>query len=124
MASIFKDYHGNTVFVKGGKIRLRIKGTDRVRTLFHIHKDLNYIACERKPSKHLHRKSNSYGFNWDVLQKADIVENVLVREGKKNYLVPIQEIKNRGTFLWFSTKQCELQIFLSLDEIKKYRIDE
>lgn len=123
MGKIFTDDNGNVVFVKDSTIRLRIKGRKRVRKLFTIHKPLNLIYTERKRAKHLHIKSNSYGFNWGVIIKAKKVENVLLKDEKGMYLIPIKKIKDDGKFMHFVDKKFELQIFLPLEEIIKYKSD-
>lgn len=124
MGKLFTDKDGNICFVKNSRIMLKIKGRERVRKLFTIHLPLNLLACERKRGKHLHIKSDSYGFNWDVLMKAKRVENVLLRDEKGRYLIPIQYIKDRGQFMYFAKQKFELQIFLSLEEINKYKTDD
>ena len=121
MGKIFTDDYGNIVFVKNNAIRLRIKGKRRVRKLFTIHKPLNLIYCERDRKKHLHIKSNSYGFNWHVLMKAEIIENVLLKDKEGLYLIPIEIIKDIGQFMHFKEQKFELQIFLPLEEIIKYK---
>jgi len=124
MGKLFTDKDGNIVFIKDSEIRLRIKGHKRIRKLFSIHKPLNLIYCERKRKKHLHIKSDSYGFNWEVLMKAKSVENVLLKDELGMYLIPIKFIKDRGQFMHFAKKKFELQIFLPLEEINKYKTDE
>jgi len=124
MGKLFTDRDGNIVFIKDSEIRLKIKGRNRVRKLFFIHKPLNLIYCERKRKKHLHIKSDSYGFNWDVLIKAKIIENVLLKDELGMYLIPIKIIKDAGQFMHFTKQKFELQIFLSIEEINKYKTDE
>ena len=123
MGKIFTDDFGNIVFVKNNEIRLRIKGRERVRKLFDINKPLNLISCRRDRKKHLHIKSDSYGFNWHVLMRANKVENVLLKDREGVYLIPIRHILNRGQFMHFKKQKFELQIFLTLEEINKYKTD-
>ena len=124
MGKIFTDDFGNIAYVKDNEIRLRIKGRKRVRKLFDIHKPLNLISCKRNREKHLHIKSNSYGFNWNVLMKAKEVQNVLLKDKEGLYLIPIRDILNIGQFMHFIKQKFELQIFLNLDEINKYKLQD
>jgi len=124
MGKIFTDDNGNIAFVKDNIIKLKIKGHKRIRKLFVIYKSLNLIYCERDRKKHLHIKSNSYGFNWHILMKAKSTENILLRDKQGLYLIPIKFIKDRGQFMHFTKKKFELQIFLQLEEIIKFKIND
>lgn len=79
------------------------------------------IFCvKRKIDKHLHRKSNSYGFNWNVLQGTRFQKVRLTDEGG-SYLMPKKIILEKGSFLHFSKQGFELQIFLDYDIIRSYK---
>lgn len=123
MRKVWLDKNSNTLIAENNSISLKIKGQSRVRKLFDINKEKDFIYTRRKREKHLLHKANAYGFNWDVLQSAEIVNNVLLQDEKGMYLIPIRKILDDGQFLHFKQQQYELQIFLGLDEIEKNRVD-
>ena len=123
MRRVWNDKNGNKLIADNKQIKLKIKGHNRLRKLFDVVKENDYIYTKRNRGKHLLYASNSYGFNWDVLTSAKVVKNVLLEDDKGSYLIPIKKIISDGHFLHFKKKQFELQIFLGLDEIEKHRVN-
>lgn len=123
MRKVWLDKNNNTLIAEDNQIKLKIKGQKRLRKLFDVVKEKDYLYTRRKRDKHLLYVSNSYGFNWDVLISAKVVNNVLLEDEKGCYLIPIRKIIDDGQFLHFKQKQYELQIFLGLDEIEKHIVE-
>lgn len=121
-------YHGFDKIIteeKNGLITVKIK----------LHKEsfarsLGTIVCaertlhtKREKDKHLHIKSNSYGFNHALISGAKRFDKVMLIEGANRYLIPNEVILKQGTFLHFQSEGFEKQIFLNLDTISEYRKD-
>ena len=63
-----EDLYGNRITVKGDTIRLKLSSESRSRLVFTFHDDALYTVRTR--GKHLHVKSDSYGFNDHILRTA------------------------------------------------------
>ena len=75
----------------------------------------------RDEVRHLHRKSNSYGFNLKLLQLPRI-KKIILNEGNINkYVIPKEIILREGKILFFKQQGFEKQIFLSKNLIEKYK---
>lgn len=76
----------------------------------------------RKKSKHLHRKSNSWGLNNELLTRLQEmkVENIMWfdTEQNKTYVSTLEDWIKKGEYLHF--KGFELQRFLNDKHFKKY----
>lgn len=71
------------------------------------------LFSTKRQKEHLHKLSNSFGFNYDLLSKIDF-DMVLVKyEGKNLYIT-----KNRLIEFGFCKRytDCELQVFIPLKE--------
>jgi hypothetical protein len=80
------------------------------------------LEVMRERSKHLFRKFNAYGFNHHILANATLFDHVLLKEDNGVYNVPKEVILEKGKFMNFKNHGgFELQIFLPLDEIEKYK---
>lgn len=75
------------------------------------------LLLERTMSKHLHKNSNSYGINSDMLESIALeCEYVLLTEkqGKKvnTYKIPFFELMRNRFFLHFKSQGYERQVFI------------
>jgi hypothetical protein len=78
--------------------------------------------CFRDSHKHLHVKSNSYGFNYCLTDERFGIEKINVRIDKTSYVFDIELLNNESHVLNFKSQGFEVQKFLAFDTIKKYRV--
>jgi hypothetical protein len=107
-----------------GKVELEIATEKSPRNLGTIKEKTLYV--ERNREKHLHRKSNSYGFNYYLLNNVKVFDSVaLLEDGQTYYNIPKEKIIEFGKVMYFKNSQdgnsFEVQIFLSRDIIKLYQ---
>lgn len=127
-----EDNSGNRVYMlvyfdennnyQNAKISLKLKDATRPRQLGTYDFGTRTFHCKRNTAKHLHRKSNSFGFNWTILNDSFLaVENVyLIVDDSEQYKFPISLIRDYGQFLNFKQQGFELQRFMSFELIKRY----
>lgn len=122
MTQIAVDDNGNELAIAdNGKVMLHLKSEPRARAIGVIRDRVLHV--DRNRDRHLHRKSNSYGFNYHVLQK-DMFDHVSINESGTHYVVPKDVILADGKVMFFKKAKAgsfEVQIFLNLDTIKTYR---
>lgn len=80
------------------------------------------LYVERNREKHLFKKGNAYGFNEKVIRDAKAFDHVMLHDEYGDYKIPREEILKKGEHLFFKEQGFELQIFLSLREIKKHQV--
>ena len=75
----------------------------------------------KRESKHLHRKSNSYGFNYKVIKEAKIFDYINIRSPEGTFVISREKILSEGFIMRFGKRGdgFELQIFLTLDKLRK-----
>lgn len=119
-----KDVNNNfLVKYKDGKVELKLGTEKHPRKIGKIEDGCLYV--ERTLSKHLHRKSNAYGFNYFLIKKSKSFNYVvLVEDGEYQYKIPKDSILQYGKVMNFKNSEdgnsFELQIFLNRDIIKRY----
>ena len=67
--------------------------------------------------------SKSYGFNWNIINDADLgIKTIhLVVDKKDKYIIPKTILETYGKFLNFKQQGFELQKFLPFDMIKNFK---
>lgn len=119
------DENGNAlIHYFSGTIELTLATEGKPRRLGHVKDKVFFV--ERSLSKHLHRKSNSYGFNYYFLKKSKSFTQVcLMEDGENFYSIPRDTITSYGKVLHFKNSadgnSFELQIFLNRDIITRYK---
>lgn len=119
------DAIGNSLICyHDGKVTLSIATEGRTRKLGVIKEKMLFV--DRNSEKHLHRKSNSYGFNYYLLKLAKSFESVAINEDDDVlYVVPKETILSMGKVMYFKNSEdgnsFEVQIFLNRDIIKTYK---
>jgi hypothetical protein len=106
-------------------IFLTLRGENRKRRIGHLTYDDGILHVTRKRGKHLHRVTNSYGFNHSVLNEStmfDIKKIHLVEDDGGEFLFPKYCVTQYGTFLNFKGKGFELQRFLNRNVMLVYQI--
>lgn len=116
-----KDESGNEVFRSGNKVLLRLVTEERPRLLGYLFKG-KLLVCPRDREKHLHKASNSYGFNYAVIEHATLYDTIAVDERwrgrSRRLLISLEDVKKYGKFLYFKEQGFERQIFVPLEYFK------
>ena len=117
-----KDNNGNILYRQGNAIKLQLQNEPHPRKLGVINEELSLLEIHRDSSKHLFQKNNSYGFNEALLSSATKFNKIqLIIDDVNIYLIPIKVIKEQGNYLNFKQQGFEIQIFLTLTIIEKYK---
>ena len=128
-----EDNAGNVLYLRvwsdenkvdvGGSIFLKLKSESKRRNLGNlIVKDRSFHII-RDSSRHYHYKSRSYGFNWNIINDADLAIKTihLVVDHNERYIIPKTVLDTYGKFLNFKQQGFELQKFLPMDMIRNFR---
>lgn len=116
------DTQGNEILINNGStILLKLTNETRVRRLGIINSK-HYFVVHRNRKTHLHYKTNSYGFNYYIVKNAQKFNYILLIDKSGKYLIPNNVILEQGKILQFKSEGFELQIFLTLKIIKKYKL--
>lgn len=117
------DKDGNTLIIEmSGNVFLKLDKENRQRRLGFIDRNKKLFIITRNREKHLHQKSNSYGFNHHIISKAKSFDKILLKDNYGEYEFPVSKILDHGkTYLQFKQKGFELQIFLPLEVIELHR---
>ncbi len=98
-----------------GEIRLSLPN-QKPRNIGWFNNSGDTLHLQRNPAKHLHYKSESYGFNHELLRDGNFTW-VFVHLPFNGLLVTTRNhILEKGSFLHFKHKGFEKQIFLPLTE--------
>lgn len=123
--TILKDGDGNEVIVdRDGsdiKINLHLRAEGRKRLIGNVNTNVRTLYIRRSRHKHLHNKSQSYGFNYDILKHAKLFDKVYLSDEYGSYSVPVKVILEEGKYLFFKQVGFEKQIFLSLTRINDFK---
>lgn len=121
-----QDIHGNTVTTKNdGKVIhvfLQLKDDEKEKNIGFITEDDQTFHITRKRDKHLFRKASAYGFNHMVLEKTKRFYNIRLTDEFNVWLIPVKFILGSGFFLNFLEQGFERQIFVTLEQLKKFII--
>ena len=103
-------------------LRLKLASEKYYRSIGSINMKHRQLEVLRERGKHLFRKFNAYGFNHYILANAILFDHILLKEDNGVYKVPKEIVLEKGKFMNFKNHGgFELQIFLPLDEIEKYK---
>jgi len=112
------------LYFQDGKVGLWLETEQRDRHLGIIKEKTLFV--KRDSERHLHRKSNSYGFNYNLLKMSKSFDKIVLTEDNENmYVMPKDIILNMGKVMYFKNSEdgnsFEVQIFLNRDIIKTYK---
>lgn len=100
---------------------------NRERLLGEVDTENKILFVSRDKAKHFHRISLSYGFNKIVIETVAVFNRVLLMEidgpTVSYFLIPDVVILKEGHKLNFVNQGFELQWFLPMQIIKKYKFD-
>jgi hypothetical protein len=128
-----EDNAGNTLYLRvwsdenkvdvGGSIFLKLKSESKKRNLGNLIVNDRSFHIIRDSGKHYHYVSKSYGFNWNIINDADLgIKTIhLVVDKKDKYIIPKSILETYGKFLNFKQQGFELQKFLPFDMIKNFK---
>lgn len=121
-----RDSDGNrmiaAVFPNGNwSISIQLISEKRQRLAGTVDSKEKTFFIKRKRSKHLHYKTNSYGFNDSILRGEPKIEKVVLRDEYGIYIIPVAAILEQGKYLYFKQSGFEKQIFLKLDIIESFK---
>ena len=104
------------------EIKLKLKG-DKLRLIGTITKSTRTIVMTRKRDIHLHRITNSYGFNQYVLENGFLFDTIRLSDDKGgHWKVPVKYVLENGAYLHFQSQGFELQRFVSLENLEQFRV--
>ena len=98
-----------------GEIRLTLPN-QKPRNIGWFSDSGDTFHCQRNPAKHLHYKSESYGFNYELLRDGNFVWVYVHLRFNELLVTSRNHILEKGSFLHFANKGFERQIFLPLTE--------
>jgi hypothetical protein len=104
------------------QLSLKLKSEKKLRRIGTVTKSTKTIDIKRKRGKHLHIKSNSYGFNYEVLDNKKSFDTVRLSDEISDWKIPLSFIMENGSFLFFKQQGFERQIFVTLEQIEPYRV--
>lgn len=113
------------IFYKDGRVTIKLQTEKRERKVGLIKDETLFV--DRSYDKHLLRKANAYGFNYNLLKSKHKNFNfVCINEDDcATYIVPVETILNTGRVMFFKNSEdgnsFEVQIFLNRDIIKTYK---
>jgi len=125
---IRETYHGFDKIITDEKdglivVKIKLHKESFARSLGTIVCGEKTLYTKRDSSKHLHYKSNSYGFNHAFILNAKRFDKVRLEVDESEvYLIPTSVILVEGFFLHFQKEGFEKQIFLGVETINKYRV--
>lgn len=104
------------------QLSLKLKSEKKLRRIGTVTKSTKTIDIKRKRGKHLHIKSNSYGFNYEVLNNKKSFDTVRLSDEFCDWKIPLDFILKNGKFLYFLQQGFEKQIFVTLEQIEQFRV--
>lgn len=126
MITTIKDEEGNKIIAdeQGANITitLQLKDESRSRKVGVVNKPSRVLLIKRNRSKHLHHKSNSYGFNYTVVSTGKQFDNIRLEDEYDVFVFPKQILLNSGRFLFFKQVGFERQIFFRLEDLAPYKV--
>jgi len=113
------DEEGNRIIAtdKGNviKIDLKLKSEKKRRLIGLVTKSTRTFFVTRKRESHLHRESNSYGFNYKILEMALTFDFISIQDEFKRWVIRRSEVVDNPNYLFFKQQGFELQTFISLE---------
>jgi hypothetical protein len=78
--------------------------------------------CYRDSTKHLHIKSNSYGFNYFLTEERFGIDKINVKIDRSAYTIGIDVLREQSVVFNFKAQGFEVQRFLPVDVILKHGV--
>lgn len=119
---IIEDDVGNKLIINGNRILIKFVKERSAKLIGVINLENRFMFVRRTRSKHLFKKLNAYGFCYRVISEAKKFDNVKISDDYGTYLIPRQVMLDEGKFLHFKKQGFELQIFINLHTINRYKL--
>lgn len=123
--ALVEDSFGNGIIVRreGNTLRLSLKlaNNPRERKIGEIDMPTRTLIVTRIRVKHMLHKANAYGLNHKLIAEATRFDTVRIIDDYGRWDIPREFILENGKFLLFAKQGFELQIFISLEQIKQFR---
>ena len=123
---ILFDEHENKIIATEKEstisIDLKLATENRKRRVGVVTKSTRVLNVIRKRYKHLHIKSDSYGFNHHILDISKKFDTVVFTDEVSRFKIPRKFILENGKFLFFLQQGFERQIFVSLTQLEQFKV--
>ncbi len=127
-----EDGQGNSLLIESK----RVQGTQHIdlyiklasekyrRHVGRVVENVRRFHVERSENIHLLKKANAYGFNYHVLKVATKFDTVVIheKESKAIYLIPREDLMEKGKFMFFKQQGFELQTFIDRETLNVYKV--
>ena len=131
IAKSYLDDDNNTLtfFWKAKKIKLTLAGSaDRkpeTRWIGKMDRPNNQVIVRRYEEAHRFQNMNGFGFNrllCDKMKEDAGCSFFYVKTKYGEFRVPVKELLKQGEHYHFKAQGFELQIFMSLEQLEKYKV--
>ena len=118
------DSEGNRIIAtdRGNVISLdlKLKNEKKRRHVGDITKSTRTFFIVRRRGEHLHIKSNSYGFNYKIIEMSRLFDTIVIQDEHDRFRIKRQDILDNPNYLFFKQQGFELQTFLSLQQLRQF----
>lgn len=104
------------------KLTLKLEKDNFSRYIGRVTKSTKTLELKRERAKHLFVKGNAYGFNDYILRNAHSFNMVRLSDEYSHWKVPVEYILKEGEYLHFAGNGLELQRFVSLENLEKFKV--
>jgi len=119
---IIDDSVGNKLIINGNRIMIKFAKERSAKLIGIINLENRFMFVRRTRSKHLFKKLNAYGFCYRVISEAKKFDNIKISDEYGTYLIPRKVMLEEGEFLHFKKQGFELQIFISIHLLNRYKL--
>ena len=120
------DEQGNKIIATENatliKVELKLVSEKKRRLVGFITKSTRTMNMLRTRGIHLHRKSNSYGFNYKIIAESLRFETISLQDDYCRWKFNKSIIIDNPNFLFFKQQGFELQTFLSLEDLAPFKV--
>jgi len=117
------DSIGNRIYREEDNLYLLLQSEVVPRKLGEIDSYNKTLTTYREYDKHLFRKTNSFGFNSNLLETATLFNKIILNTDRDEaFVIPVSYILENGEYLFFRQQGFEKQIFIKLEQINKFKI--
>jgi hypothetical protein len=120
--NVIEDEAGNKLIINGNRISLKFANEQYARLIGVINLENRFMFVLRTRKKHLFKKLNAYGFCYRVISEAKKFDYIKIADEFGTYLIPRKVMLDRGEFLHFKKQGFELQIFLNIHLMNRYKL--
>jgi len=119
---IIDDLAGNKLIINGNRILIKFVRERSAKLIGVINLENRFMFVRRTRSKHLFKKLNAYGFCYRVISEAKKFDFIKLSDEFGTYIIPRKVMLEEGEFLHFKKQGFELQIFVNLFTLNRYKL--